>query len=234
MTRLRRPPRPVYRVYSEAEFLAAADWSGEAVTEERVLDGAVEKPESSAWGRVAGVAAQGANPSVWGRVAGLAALTGALAAVAGVVVLSVSRSTVSRGSTLGLSASNRFSRSAWSTPPPSSQPRGRDMRRHGRAPRGRAEPRRLAQRGDAREVAETGTPVVAASPTAATLPTPTPPATPGPTPTPQATTSPATPSPATTSPATPSPATTSTATPPPATASANAARAEFGFERQAG
>jgi hypothetical protein len=214
MTPLRRPPRQVYRVYSEAEFLAAADWSGEAVTEEWTLDGAAEQPESSTWGRVAGVAVRGANQGAWRRAAGLAALTGAVAAVAGVVVLSASRSTGRRG-TLGLSADSRSPRSAASPAPAalpaSSQPLGRD-RRPG-APRGPAAPRRTAQRRDVREVARTG-PAVAASPTAATLPAPTPPAAPGPTPTP--------------------PATTSPATPPPATVSANAARAEFGFERQAG
>jgi hypothetical protein len=193
MTLLRRPPRQVYRVYSEEEFLAAEDWS-------------LEPP------------AEGPSSSPWGRVAGIAALTGAVAMVVGVVVMSESRSGVSRRSTLGMLASNRSSRSAPAAPPPSSQPIGRDMRRHGRAPRSPERPRRIAQWGGARELAQTRVPAVAATSTAALPPAPTPPVAPDPAPT----------SPPATSPA-PPPATT-----PPATASANSARAEFGFERQAG
>ncbi len=198
MTPLRRPSRQVYRVYSEAEFLAAADWSGEAT-------------------------AEGSSSSPWGRAVGIAALAGAVAIVAGVVVVSASRSSVSRRSTLGLLADSRSPRSAPSSAPvalpASSQPLGRDRRRHGRAPRGPAGPRRTARRDGVRELGQTRTPAVAAPPTAAMPPSPTPPAAPDPTPTSSPATSPAAPPPATT---------------PPTTASANAARSEFGFERQTG
>ncbi len=234
MTLLRRSPRQVYRVYSEAEFLAAADWSGEAATEELAPDGAVREPVSAnVRGRVAGVAARGPNPSAWGRVAGLAALTGALAAVAGVVVLSASRTTASRRGTLGPSADSRAPRSvaasAPATPPPSSQPLGSDRRRHGRAPRRPAAPRWSAQRRGVREVGQAGTPAIPASPAPAPLPASTSPAAPGTAPTP-----PRAPGPAPASQATASPAMLPSATTSPATASARAARAEFGFERHAG
>jgi hypothetical protein len=143
VTLLRRSSRPVYRLYSEEEFLAAADWSGEIATEEWALD-----------------APAGTEPSTWGRVAGVAALTGALAVVAGVVVVSASRSPAGRRSVHGLSADNRPPSSAPS-PPAFSRPPSRNWRRHRRAPRGPAAPRRpTEQRGGVREVAQASAPAV--------------------------------------------------------------------------
>ena len=75
MTRLRRRPRAVYRVYSEEEYLAGAD----ALT---VWDGPLsDEPK------------RGRRLQ---RIAGTAALTGAVGTVAGIVGLTCRRSIAER------------------------------------------------------------------------------------------------------------------------------------------
>ncbi len=114
MTLLGRPPREMYRVYTEEEFFAAEDWPVEA------------EPD------VAPVAA--GEPKPWGRVAGLAALAAVVTAVVGVVAMNATRS---RTGTERRFASRK---TAPGRPPGAAavargatRPIGRDMRRHGRA-----------------------------------------------------------------------------------------------------
>jgi hypothetical protein len=71
MTLLRHSPRPVYRIYSEEEFLAAEDWGGE--------------PETVS-------AARSTSPGPWGRLVGVAALSVTFAALLGVFAFDVMRS----------------------------------------------------------------------------------------------------------------------------------------------
>jgi hypothetical protein len=76
VTLLRSAPRPVYRVYSEEEFLAAEDWPSEPEPNRASIGQAIGRRE----------------PRRWGRVAAVAALSAFVAAVAGVVAVDKLRS----------------------------------------------------------------------------------------------------------------------------------------------
>ncbi len=142
---LRKPPRQVYRIYSEEEFLRAEDWPAEAELDHAAIGDR--------------------EPRSWGRVVGIAALIAAVASVAGIVTMSEVRSrvgsdrrSVGRRIALGASiadrpvaiaseASSRIDRRA----------AGRKIRSHGRAPRAPAPIGRV----DERHAAVERAPVVA-------------------------------------------------------------------------
>ncbi len=122
MTFLGHSPRPVYRIYAEEEFLAAADWR--------------QEPQPAPVNRCTP-----ARP--WGRLAGVTALSATFAALLGVVALDAMRSTsptrrriafvnTARGSSLQRRAPKAL-RTALQVPPSSSVPRYTPRR--ARAPR---------------------------------------------------------------------------------------------------
>jgi hypothetical protein len=81
--------RPVYRVYSEEEFLAAEEWDVEALP---ACGSALEPAPEFA---LLGQASPQFEPRAWGRVAAVAALTTAAAVLVEVVAMNETRSTAS-------------------------------------------------------------------------------------------------------------------------------------------
>jgi hypothetical protein len=101
MTLLRTSPRPVYRVYSEEEFLAAEERSEPVATEPVEAELRFASPgdgepffASPGDGEPFFAPPGDGEPRLWGRIAALAALAAAVVVVVGVVAMNEMRSRV--------------------------------------------------------------------------------------------------------------------------------------------